>query len=110
MLRPSGSTSSQRSSAWRRRACVTSVPWCQNVPERSRRRPIARIFSISSGVSSIRGLCRDLLQASDSILRQELLLFQARDLGLFGGCQGAASFELFQLFVESSVFCGQLGE
>ena len=49
MSRPSSRTSSQRSSAWRSRGWVTAVPSCQNVPARSRRRPIARIFSIMLG-------------------------------------------------------------
>ena len=93
MSRPSSRTSSQRSSAWRSRAWVTGAPSCQNVPARSRRRPIARIFSISSGVSSMR---RTLTSRSDarrairSLVRSFCFLSRAIS-SLFGRRQRAAA-------------------
>src|SRR5262245_40599751 len=106
MSRPSSRTSSQRSSAWRSRGCVTAVPSCQNTPARSRRRPIARIFSIMASVSTS-GMASS-RQSRDAVLGEQLLLLQPDDFDLFGGGEGAASLEHLQLFVESTVFLRQL--
>src|ERR1041384_1954310 len=104
MSRPSSRTSSQRSSAWRSRGCVTAVPSCQNVPARSRRRPIARIFSINSSVN----IWTALGQARDAILGQQLLFLQPGDLDLLRGSQRASALEQLELFVETTMFLGQL--
>src|SRR4051794_17426390 len=101
MSRPSSRTSSQPSSACRRRACVTGAPSCQNVPERSSRRPMARIFSICSGVNS---------KSCDPILREQLLLLQPAHLGLFGRGEGPALLEGAYELVEAAVFLGELCE
>src|ERR1700710_1432933 len=102
MSRPSSRTSSQRNSACRNRTWVTAAPSCQNVPSRSRRRPMARIFSIISGVSSTSP------QASDAIFGQQLLLLQPRDLIAIGWRQRVPFLELLHLLVEAAVLCGQL--
>src|SRR5450432_541016 len=106
MSRPSSRTSSQRSSACRNRACVTAAPSCQNVPSRSRRRPMARILSIvaSSGKNGVGSIS----QPSDAIFGQQLLLLQPRDLIAIGGRECMSPLELLHLLVEAAVFGSEL--
>src|ERR1041384_1848099 len=128
MSRPSSRTSRQRSGAWGSRGWATAVPWCQNVPERSRRRPIARSFSIISSVSPdvpagavsliTRRLCRETRgpqkrragsgQPRDPVLGEQLLLLQPDDLDLLPGGQGAPPFQYLELLVEATMFGGEL--
>src|SRR5262245_14142400 len=106
-------TSSQRSRAWRKRGCVTCVPACQNVPARSSRSPICRIFSSNSGVRSIPGTLtpRSALRlAGDLVFGEQLLLLEPTHLDLFGRGQGSAAFEELDGFVEAPMFCGQFFE
>ena len=74
---------------------VTGEPPCQNVPALSRRRPIARIFSSSSGVSSIsRPWTRLSGKSSDPVLGQKLLFLEPGNLGSLVRAQGPAPLQL----------------
>ena len=116
MSRPSSRTSSQRSSAWRSRGWVTAAPSCQNVPARSSRSPIARIFSISSGVSSIDWRQRSARRRRSATRRAIRSLvssfcFLSRLISTCSaGVRERRRSSMLDLLVEAAMFGGQFSE
>src|SRR6185436_7938559 len=100
--------------------CATRSPWCQNWPSRSRRRPMVRKRSSSSGgiagaslmiqcASGRRGGTRSRveLEARDPVLGRELLFLELRVLAALGGGQGELGVHRLQPPIEAAVFVEQ---